>query len=791
LNISINKLVIILILTAFYNAHSQPKYKNLGVNIDAEGAFINMVNHENRFSNASSFDEYGWPETDFDYLMMDSRPAREWADGIDDPEEYRIDYSGVYKCSFKGYADITIWGSGASILNKNYNSAQNTTFFEINIPGPFEKGDGIVGLGFQNTRRSEKGVTNSGISDLKIYRPDYDLDTKKIFTDEYINLCKSANFACYRYYTVQNIWEGEPLFPEKKEWKDRKTPMDASQVPMVNTNGKNEAWCYEYIIELSNILKKDIWICIHISADSNYVRELAKMLKSDLDPSINIYIENSNEVWSPTQLTHGPYNQAQAEAYSIGFNENYARRTVELSNIFAEVFGSDKINKRIRVILSGQQAYAGRSDLHLDYINKNIGEPRDYIYATSTTLYFGTDNSNGNIVAINDGMIKQIDAQINDYELNTNRMKHIDKAKSYNLIGGVTSYEGGPHYPAGGSLNNLDNGILSHRTEKMKEILIKNYGEGWFDIGGGLAMQFTLSGGYSRYGCWGLTDDFKKPDRNYKMAAIRELIGEWVDENESEVAKVDGRVKLNNTTNFDSVKIDFIVKDNSKTFSTFSIISGDYQIELDKGIYDIVYSKNGYDSRVYKGFELYDDTTLTDIILVSKIELFKVTGNVKLEDNNVHDSIAIIFADSDSLYTQSVLSLSSGEYSIELKKDMYFITYQKKGYITEKFDFVDLIENIRLEDVELKRNYKSVQLENGIEIYPNPANEFIYLKGKNINITAIYNFIGREILIDNAWQLSNIEQSNKVVDISSLPKGIYYIRISTNAKFFNYKFIKK
>jgi hypothetical protein len=38
-------------------------------------------------------------------------------------------------------------------------------------------------------------------------------------------------------------------------------------------------------------------------------------------------------------------------------------------------------------------------------------------------------------------------------------------------------------------------------------------------------MQFTLSSGYCRYGCWGLTDDISNPNRNYKYGAIKSIVG--------------------------------------------------------------------------------------------------------------------------------------------------------------------------------------------------------------------------------------------------------------------------
>lgn len=497
-----------------------------GINLTDQGAFVNIINHTNRYAKAIGYDSLGWPLSDFELVLMDNRPVAEWSGTIDDPEIYRIDCSGTYKAGFTGRADINISGSGATIVNKTYDTGTNTTRFDMVVPAPPSNGHGFIYLTFTNTRRTAADTLNSGITGFKVMRPGYELSTNKIFTDEYITLCQSAEFACYRYYTLQNIWDGEPAFPQTTTWESRKIPSDACQQPMASLNGKRDAWCWEHIIELANIIKKDIWICIHISCDSSYVISLAKMLKEELNPEINIFIENSNEVWSPTQATHGPYNKAQADFYKISFDENYARRTVELSRLFSQVFGKDEINKRIRVILAGQHSYPGRNDLHLNYINKTYGPPNNYIYAISTALYFTSANPNGTVGEINDGMINDINSQIFDNKKSTYRKTHIDKALKWALPGGCTSYEGGPHLPAGGGSQNLANQINAHRTPQMKDILKLNYADGWFDIGGGLALHFTLSSGYNRYGCWGLTDDYTKPDRNYKMEAMRELAGQ-------------------------------------------------------------------------------------------------------------------------------------------------------------------------------------------------------------------------------------------------------------------------
>ncbi|MFC2131256.1 T9SS type A sorting domain-containing protein [Bacteroidota bacterium] len=551
-----------LLLTFFLcsiNTYSAP-YSQLGVNLVDQGAFINIMNHTNRFQKVESFDENGWPESDFQLTLMDHRPAQEWNNDIDDPEIYRIDYSGTYKCSFKGQAVVEVLWSNAYVNNLIFNEQTNTTYFDLVLPGPPEDGHGFIYMQFSNTTRTVDGPENTGITELKVMRPGYELNTTQIFTDEYIALCKSANFACFRYYTLLNIWGGEPTYPEKTLWDNRKSPLDATQQPMTKTNGKRDAWCWEYIIELANTLKKDIWICIHISCDSNYVVELAEMLKDELNPVINIYIENSNEVWSPTHMTHGPYNKAQADEYGITFDENYARRTVDLSNWFSQVFGQNEINNRIRVILAGQHAYLGKHDPHLNFINDNFGPPKNYVYALSTALYFGSTKADGSVIEINEGMIEDIDEQINNPEKSGYRQAHIDKADEWELPGGCTSYEGGPGVPGGGSKENLDNKINAHRTETMKDIMKRNFAEGWFDIVGGLALQFTLAGSYNRYGCWGLTDDYTKPDRNYKMQAMRELIGEWQDPINISGGFLDNKVKIYPNPFSESAIIEFEIE---------------------------------------------------------------------------------------------------------------------------------------------------------------------------------------------------------------------------------------
>jgi hypothetical protein len=69
-------------------------------------------------------------------------------------------------------------------------------------------------------------------------------------------------------------------------------------------------------------------------------------------------------------------------------------------------------------------------------------------------------------------------------------------------------------------------GLHSSRIVEVAGDLYKqNFADCYWNLGGNLAMQFTLSGNYNRYGAWGLTDDVGKPDHNSLFQTVRELIG--------------------------------------------------------------------------------------------------------------------------------------------------------------------------------------------------------------------------------------------------------------------------
>jgi hypothetical protein len=69
-------------------------------------------------------------------------------------------------------------------------------------------------------------------------------------------------------------------------------------------------------------------------------------------------------------------------------------------------------------------------------------------------------------------------------------------------------YEVGPD-TGGGSTVNVANRIRANRLPGMKDLILHDAVDNWFARGGDLYMYFASPGAYSRYGCWGLSEDIR------------------------------------------------------------------------------------------------------------------------------------------------------------------------------------------------------------------------------------------------------------------------------------------
>jgi hypothetical protein len=328
----------------------------IGVNIslpERGGTYIDLVKENYRWNSlasgsalsAAEVDDKGWPAVDAQYIV-DFRPVAEWSSSIDDPEVYRIDVSGIWKCSFNGEASVSAV-AGGSIENLSFDAGNNLSSFDFVVP---QGSHGFFLINFTNTRRTSVNGLNTGFTNFKMLRPGYDNDDQ-LFHAPFLALFDTVGFEAIRYMVFTGTNSRDPDYPAQIQWSNRKLPDDAGQVDLPTINKMGGA-CWEHVIDIANRTQTDPWINVPVSASTDYVTQLANMFKEQLNPGLKIYVESSNEVWnSAPGFEQTLYNGQQASALGLTDVQNHARRTIELAEIFESVFGSGSLNNQVRINL--------------------------------------------------------------------------------------------------------------------------------------------------------------------------------------------------------------------------------------------------------------------------------------------------------------------------------------------------------------------------------------------------------------------------------------------------------
>ncbi|MBN9503253.1 MAG: hypothetical protein J0H02_15865 [Armatimonadetes bacterium] len=518
-------LLVALALLAF---PPQTSYRDkIGVGLEGIGSrgleFVDVMKTtrplEKPSGGPAKIDANGWPLEDFKLVAFDMRPVMAWAPPMDDPEGYQMDVSGSYSLSFKGKADLTIAGDSPDfkIANKKYDPAQNLTTADLICP----KGKALMVVTFQNT--------GGAVKDIHLLRPGYSRASKQVFTTPFLKAIQP--FPVLRFMDWLDSNGTNPFYGDAKnttEWSDRHLPTDATYT----RQGRKFGVPWETIIALANEAKKDVWINIPVAASDDYIKNLAALMKRDLNPQSAIYLEYNNEVWNWGFL-QSTYNRMAAEAEVKAGNSNlnndgeknwdvwrrrrHARRSLEIGQIFLNAFGKDSFGKRIRPVMAWWVIAPDQYKDMLEWVKRTYGAPNKYFVAIAGAPYFNTHEAPK--TASPDQLLATLRRATDAWV--PGRKTLIDLAKSYGLK--CYAYEGGPD-SGGGDPTNVANRIRAHRDPRMKELVYRDLKTNWFDLGGDLFMYFTLTSASSRYGMWGLSEDITQTNTP-KWQAIHQLMG--------------------------------------------------------------------------------------------------------------------------------------------------------------------------------------------------------------------------------------------------------------------------
>ncbi|HRQ29379.1 MAG TPA: T9SS type A sorting domain-containing protein [Saprospiraceae bacterium] len=356
------------------------------------------------------------------------------------------------------------------------------------------------------------------ISDIKFIYPDYtDTYENQIFTTEFLTFLKDFSVIRFMDFTRTN---GSQV----ASWADI-TPY--SYYSQAQESGV--AW--EYLVRLANTTQKDIWINIPHRADDDYIIELAGLLKQTLDPGLKIYLEYSNELWNAGFSQNG---DCAAFAANLGITgtpwertwKYTAKRSADVFRIFNEVFTED--DRLIRIIPS-QAANSWLTNQLITYFKDPAFNP-DLVKADAVAIapYFGGEvanviinNHEENDVTIPE-IIDRLEQSLPDaFEWIANN-KEVADEHQLELI----CYEAGQHLVATG--NNVNNTVLTNKLiaanhDSALEELYCDYMDFWYQHAGGLLCHFSSHGTYSKWGSWGIKENFQDTE-NPKYKALQNCV---------------------------------------------------------------------------------------------------------------------------------------------------------------------------------------------------------------------------------------------------------------------------
>jgi hypothetical protein len=400
-----------------------------------------------------------------------------------------------------------------------------------------------VELIFTNTQATRTSPINSGFTNLRILQPGGDASYigPKVVDPLLLNaLGVGINltqpvFHHIRYMGATGINTNPGYYGDVGHhylsFNDRCLPSDAI-IPLGN-DVRNGCWGmpWEHVIQITQASGLGAWVNMPISGTvsfpvntSDYAYQMALLFKNGNEATGNagvgnspIYLEHSNEVWNfgfgqyvynklaaidECNITVYPsgciYNNDGSKDEEVWAQRRHIFKVYQLSQNFAQVFGSGSLNTQIRGIYADWPIFPQRYNDTLSWFNQTIGFPGNYLYGMATTGYFGGDAKTlGPNPSLDDIYTNYRNSSDSQYASRT-QLAAIASYWGLKLV----AYESGPGWSVG-ETTGVGQWILAQRFFQMRDVIKYDIETSWMPAGGDAYNCFSLSGDYSRYGMWG------------------------------------------------------------------------------------------------------------------------------------------------------------------------------------------------------------------------------------------------------------------------------------------------
>ena len=469
----------------------------LGTNVAADLYFVDVARQLKPFNTAAAqLDANGYPVAG--------------ASGTSSTDIGFVFPSGTYTLTYKGTGTLSVSGIGQ--LVGNFQSVNGVNQAQVTITGT----PGAFGNFLNISINNGSGQT---VTEVHLLYPGYSPGTTQVFLPQFLSLLTPFRALRFMDWLQTN---GSTI----SNWADHPESSSFGQ----SANGQP----YDLIVELVNETGKDMWVTIPEHADDTFVTQFADYLRDHLDYTrinaaraaqgnaapFQLLFEEANETWNGgftaydtflalananTSRYSGTYNNAFAPSW-MGGNSDLMKvgqvegdRLAHHAAIFRQEFDSIGKSGIISPVLSGWALGAAYSDVALQFIQANYGDPKTIVSYVAIAPYFAPDDSQtGDMATLFTGCttnIQSFDSVFQDFENLTTQ---------YQIK--MAAYEGGQ------SLTGTTNQQLKHlaqHDERMYETYLTYLSFWKSHFGESLFMHFSLAGtpgtpeNIFQYGYWG------------------------------------------------------------------------------------------------------------------------------------------------------------------------------------------------------------------------------------------------------------------------------------------------
>lgn len=408
---------------------------------------------------------------------------------------------GDYTIRFEGTGQIELrppQGNASNLLNQNGGQHESVLPYQFDYLT-----DRMLGLAVLQSD------PNDPVRNIQVIAPgqDQDLATQPFHPAYLATLSPYRNLRFMDWLKTNNNG--------LQSWSNRTTRTSATQTRWAGA-------AHEYIIELCNLLGKDPWICIPAQADDSYVRETARLYRDQLDPSLELYIEYSNETWNSI-FTQTTYVQDQGEALGLDTDrwqsgmKYVARRSGEIFEIFETEYGTGERHRLVFVLATQSANPAGVTTPRVAAMNNPAVNPSGIQPdALAIAPYFGTNFSpadlppNAPAYPTLDELFTAANQSVATERANVAAQRNIADQQGMRLI----CYEGGQHFigflGAENDTTLVQSLFAANRDPRMGQVY-QDYLRMLESEGVDLFSNFSHISQWSKWGTWGVLEYQNQP----------------------------------------------------------------------------------------------------------------------------------------------------------------------------------------------------------------------------------------------------------------------------------------